>query len=237
MHPQKRRISAFEIVVAVIAAGLVGFIALAFVLSSRFTEKRDIAKGVSNCRQIARAWKTHLSNFGGSYWDGAELMDNRPEDLTTANKFFRILFQAETICDESIFGCPQSPYQPDGNIGTAPHFNDALSPGENHWMMTPLSDSASGTIPLVYENAAVAAWNPRWNVDVKGKPVPGRTWSSGIIVGMNDGSVTIQRLAADQGAEVPLKNLPGSDMNLFTQHDSEDGETFEVLDIERRSSE
>ena len=231
MPPQKQRFSIVQLIFVVIAVALVTLFLLRFLDMGRFTEKRDIARGVSNCRQIIASLRIYASERDG----GGHTNRNQNAGPETANEFFRVLFREETINDESIFGCPHSPFVPDGKFGNDPDFNDALAPGENHWMVTKgLSDSAPGSIPLVYENAAVAMWNPEWNADAKHKPVPGRTWSSGIIVGMNDNSVTIQRLAAEQGAEVPLKNLPGSDKNLFTQHDSEDGsENFEVLDIEQ----
>jgi hypothetical protein len=230
MHRQKRRISIVEIVAVVIAVALLGFFALSFIQSGGFSEKNDIARGVSNCRQIITSIRIHSSDHGGCYPDNDRDVN---ADLSTTNKYFRMLFQAGSINDESIFGCPRSPYKPDGKIGTAPDYNDALAPGENHWMATEgLSDSASGSIPLVYENAAVAEWNPAWNADIKGRPAPGRTWKRGIIIGMNDSSVAIQQLATSKGSEVRVKEL-GEGKNLFTQHDSEDGDTFGILDIER----
>jgi hypothetical protein len=229
MHPHKRRISIFEIVVALIAMVLVGLIAMTLIGTTRFTEKSDMAKGVSNCRAILMALEKHISEHAFNPDDSMHREPNPP----SANAAFRVLFQAGMIEDESIFGCPRSPYKPDGKIGVAPAFDEALGTGENHWMMTKgLSDSASGSIPLVYENAAVGEWNPAWNADIKGKSAPGRTWKRGIIIGMNDRSVILQKLASDKGSAVRAKELGGG-KNVFTQHDSSDGETFEILDIER----
>ncbi|QIF01854.1 hypothetical protein [Roseimicrobium sp. ORNL1] len=192
-------------------------------------ERREVAQGISNCRQIIVAMRIYSADGRGTYVD-----DHRMgEDLSkpkTANEALRVLFQQGISNNEAIFGCPHSPFVPDGNIGVAPDFKDALTPGENHWILTiGLSDSNSGSTPLVYENAAVARWNPKWNADAKLKPVPGRTWTKGIIIGMNDSSVALQKLATPEGSEVPLKEL-GKGENLFTQH-----EDFDVLDVARKA--
>lgn len=193
---------------------------------AKIQEKGNITKGISNCRQIITTMKIYASDHGGNYPDNDK--DADPQDANTA---FRVMFTENSIDNEMIFGCPVSPYVPDGNIGSDEEKTKALEQGENHWMLTKgLSDSASGSIPLVYENAVSGQWDPEWDNDKKGTNARGRAWSTGIIVGMNDSSVAIQPLATKKGKS-KLKEL-GEGKNLFTQHDSEDSSsTFEVLDI------
>lgn len=232
MHAEKRTPSRGENLITVVAVAIpavwMGFIVQAYLRQA--AEKQEVASGISNCRQIITAMRIYSAeNFEG--YDGARPPEGY-KPPASSNEAFRALFTGNILDNETIFGCPHSPYQPDGKIGTAPHFEDALAPGENHWMMTiGISDSASGNIPLVYENAAVAEWNPKWNANARRKPVSGRTWTKGIIIGMNDSSVSLQKLAATEGSEVPLKSLgAGGEENLFTQHDN-----FEVLDVARKA--
>ncbi|WP_147263404.1 hypothetical protein [Roseimicrobium gellanilyticum] len=193
---------------------------------NRAAEKQEVAQGISNCRQIITAVYAYASDHRG----GPDGLSDRQKTSSSSNQAFKMLFAEGILENELIFGCPQSPYQPDGKIGTAPHFVDALKAGENHWMFTPhLSDSPGSSVPFVYENAAVATWNPKWNADAKRRPLPGRTWTKGIIIGMHDKSVALEKLAATEGTEVPLKAMSDNGNTLFTQH----GDKFEVLDVER----
>lgn len=231
MQREKRPISRAENVITLVAVAIpavwLGFIVHAY--RNRAAEKQEVAQGIANCRQIISAMRSHASDHGGSIPD-ASGQPTVAGDPDTANERFRLLFQEGVLDKEHIFGCPQSPYVPDGTIGAGPHFSDALKAGENHWMVTKdLADSAGGTVPFVYENATVASWNPKWNADTKRKPAPGRTWTQGIILGLNDGSVFLQKLASLEGSEVPLKANPDAGENFFTQH----GNAFQVLDIER----
>ncbi|QIF04562.1 type II secretion system protein [Roseimicrobium sp. ORNL1] len=195
----------------------------------RIQERGNITKGISNARQIITAMRIYSSDNGGNYMDNAKTGDEgtNPED---ANAAFRVLFTENILDNELIFGCPVSKFVPDGNIGGKEDTTRkaAVDSGENHWMMTKgLSDSASGSIPLVFENAIDATWNPSWDVDKKGTNAKGRSWSNGVIIGMNDSSVGIQPLNGKNGQQ-PLKTLgSGGDENLFTQH-----EDFEILDVQ-----
>jgi prepilin-type N-terminal cleavage/methylation domain-containing protein len=193
---------------------------------AKIQEKGNITKGISNCRQIITTMKIYASDHGGNYPDNDK--DADPQDANTA---FRVMFRENSVDNEMIFGCPVSPYVPDGNIGSDDEKSKALEEGENHWAMTKgLSDSASGSIPLVFENATEGGWNPSWDNDKKGTNARGRAWSTGIIIGMNDSSVSIQPLESKKGKS-PLKET-GEGKNIFTQQDSEDGSSnFEVLDI------
>lgn len=231
MHAPRHPATSTQAIVQYVffALGLAAVGVVAMVFFARYAENQKAALGVNNCRQIITALRIYSSDHGGSYMDNAKV----GEDIKvpkSSNEDFRILFTEGVLDNEAIFGCPYSPYVPDGKIGTAPKFEDALRAGENHWMETyGLSDSASGSIPLIYENASVVEWNPKWNANIKRRAAPGRTWSKGIIIGMNDSSVSLQPLAATKGSEVPLKTLGGGgDENLFTQH-----EDCKVLDVER----
>ncbi|HSI61745.1 MAG TPA: type II secretion system protein [Candidatus Saccharimonadia bacterium] len=213
-----------ELLVVITIIALLASLALpAF---SKFQEKGNYTKGISNARQIVMVLKLYASDHGGSYPD-----NDKEAEPSDANSAFRVLFTEEAIDNELIFGCPISPYIPDGNIGSDAEKTKALEAGENHWMMTKgLSDSASGSIPLVYENALTGTWDPEWDNAKKGTNARGRSWSSGVIVGMNDGGAVMQPLESKKGKS-KLKEL-GEGKNIFTQHNAEDSEeTFEVLDI------
>jgi hypothetical protein len=138
-----------------------------------------------------------------------------------------------------IFGAQVSPFRPDGKIEDgeiAPQreFEKAVEPGENHWAMTAgLSGSAAGNIPLAYENPVTAAWPPRWNANMAGKSVRGRTWKKGIVIGFNDSSASLQPLASEKGMFVGLKPDPVTGKDAFEA--AIDPKTFskgEVLNAE-----
>jgi hypothetical protein len=232
VHAEKRPPSRVENWLTVVAVAIpvvwLGFIVRAYM--GQAAERQEISQGIANCRKIITAMRIYSSDGGGNYMDNKKTEEGIPI-AKTANEAWRVLFQEGLLNDEAIFGCPQSPFVPDGNIGVAPDFKEAVAAGENHWMLTKgLYDSASGIMPLVYENAAVAKWNPKWNANAKRQPVPGRTWTKGIIIGMNDSSVSLQKLAATEGSEVPLRALLDKGETLFTQQ----GLDWEVLDVVRK---
>lgn len=180
-------------------------------------DKANQMKGTNNARQIIMAMKLFASDNNGIYPDSV----TNPQTgsmAQTANDAFRMLIQSELLPDERIFGCPSSGYQPDGNIGQAPVYGQALQPGENHWAMTRgLTESAVGTMPLVYENPVSPSWPPMWNCDAAGTLAPGRAWRGGkIIIGLNDNSVNVEQLAAKSGSAVGPAMRQGG-LNLFTQ--------------------
>jgi hypothetical protein len=217
----KRNVTGIEVTVGIVAALLLAaLIVPAFIPMSR--PGGNIDKGVSNARQIITSLRIYSSDHDGKYPD-AFLVNPR-----NSNEVFRVLFRDNSSDDEMIFGCPMSLFVPDGDIGDDKERSKALEAGENHWAMTlGIDDQASGSIPLVYENPVVATWSPKWNPDAKGTKTRGRAWFSGIIVGMNDGSVDIQPLESKTGTAVPLKEL-GEGRNLFTQH----GTDWTILNVE-----
>jgi hypothetical protein len=177
---------------------------------SRLVEKHQQTVAISNCREIFTALRIYERDHGGS--PGLELtplgtIDSSVPPARDSNEAFRHLFKAKAVENETIFGCPLSPFRPDGNIGVAPDYLEALKPGENHWAMTGwLSDSASGEYPVVYENPSEATWPPKWNADLLGQPKPGRPWSNGgVIIGFNDSTVQLMPLEAAKGGSVGLK--------------------------------
>ena len=167
------------LVVITIIAILAG---LALPTFTKIQEKGNMTKGISNCRQIITVLRIYSSDNGGMYPDtalqagagggaGGGGGGGGGGANQTSNDVFRELFKTASIDTEAIFGCPSSrDGNPDGNIGTAPNYDEALKPGECHWAMTGgLSDSASGTYPIVYENPAAGAWpSPTWNPDAAG---------------------------------------------------------------------
>lgn len=158
--------------------------------------------------------------------DGA-YPDSVAGDEASANGVFRILVQEEIIQDERIFGAKQSPFQPDGNIGQAPEFLEAVAAGENHWMMIAGQNVKSGgTCPLVFENALKPVWPLAWLPNYYLKR--GRTWRNGkIIIGRNDGSVNVETLENHSGE----LRLSDSTLKAFGMTSLTD---VKVLDIEEK---
>ncbi|OAI56997.1 hypothetical protein AYO49_00315 [Verrucomicrobiaceae bacterium SCGC AG-212-N21] len=188
----------------------------------------QITKSIANCRQIIIAMRLYAADHAGAY------PDSKVPSAIDSNVVFRELIKSGALEDEKIFGCGASRYTPDGLIGAAPEYADAVTPGENHWAMTKgLDDSSPGGIPLVFENPADATWSPTWNPDMAGRNVKGRTWSGGkVIIGTNDTSVELMKLTSPKGTRVPLKPYGVEGKNLFEQYlDNPDDTTYEILDI------
>lgn len=172
-------------------------------VSKEISVKGVQMKGCSNARQIIGLLLTYASDHEGHYPD----FGKDPSKLTS-NEVFRDLIRAMAadvlILDETIFSCPQSPFVGDKKLGQAPDFNQALQPGENHWMMVSgLGNDSPSRTPVVLENAAEVVWPPKW-LPYKEEPSksfiqrllslgrlssPGRSWKNKkIIICMNDAS-------------------------------------------------
>ncbi|MFN0077016.1 MAG: type II secretion system protein [Prosthecobacter sp.] len=174
-------------------------------------------KGVNNCKQIIISLKQFSKDNNSSYPDSvANPMTGGV--AASSNDAFRYLIQEQIVPDEKIFGCPAGYNTIDNNsIGQAPGYGAALMPGENHWAMTAgQTDTTQGSMPIVFENPIGNGWPPQWSADAAGQIKPGRTWPSGkIIIGRNDGSVTVEALSGKKGTVGP-KPMAGG-MDLFTQ--------------------
>ncbi len=172
--------------------------AVALPAFSRTTERAHQVRAISNARQIALGLRVHAADNNGTYPDALL------PDAGSSNEVFGILFKQGYLEDEKVFGCPSSPYQPDGNIGTDPDFLNALEAGENHWAMTRgLSDSSPANIPLIYENPVGTNWPAQWNSSHKGAAKPGRAWRDGkIVIVQSDGGGSIVPLTASKGDAV-----------------------------------
>ena len=209
------------LVVITIIAILAGLALPAF---TTVQQNARMTQAGNNARQIIISLKGWSGDNQGLYPDFY-----KKDPPQTSNDAFRLMVRAGIIEDERIFTCPASPFTNDNSIGEAPDYQQALDAGENHWCMTKgLSDSASGNAPLVFENAVSTSWPPTWNCDIAGQPKEGRAWKGGkIIVGLNDGSVTPQKLESSKGDNIGLeKNESGKD--LFTQY-SEQGEFLDIM--------
>ena len=184
-----------------------------------FNVIQDMANQTStsnNCRQIMMAMKIFANDNNSIYPDTY----NNPQTggmAITSNDAFRVLIQEEVIQDERIFGAKASRFQPDGNVGTAPSYDQALQAGENHWALTQgQTTSSNGVMPLVFENPLAPSWPPQWNCDAAGQPKEGRSWRGGkIIIGRNDNSVNVEQLASKKGPAVGPKSLAGG-YDIFT---------------------
>jgi len=144
----------------------------------------------NNCRQIMMALRIWANDNGGVYPDA------KLPGVKTSNEVLRVLITEEIIQDERIFGGKATRYQPDGNMGEAPDYRQALQSGENHWMMASgYHTKTPGHFPFVFENAMSPDWPLTWNKDKVVQPVRGRVWKGGkIIVGRADNSVNLETL-------------------------------------------
>ena len=161
-------------------------------ISAQRAEEQMKAK--NNCEQIILCLKQYAADAGSVYPDG------RLSNLNSANQAFREFFKKEIISDERIFGCPNSVFNPDNEIGHAPSFEKALLPGECHWMLLKhQTANAHAKTPIIIENSLNASWPPKWNVSFWAGKKRGRAWyeERAVIVGRNDGSVSLEKLKGD----------------------------------------
>lgn len=152
-------------------------------------------RGVMNCKWIILSLKQFSKDNGSAYPDAGPAAVS----AKSANRVFRRLFEERIATDERIFGCPNSVFVPDINIGMAPDFAKALTPGECHWMLLKLqTDTSAADASIVVENALNASWPPKWDVSGQSGNKRGRVWKGNkIIIGRNDGSVAVEKLSPD----------------------------------------
>lgn len=124
---------------------------------SRRTEISEQTITLQNGRNIVMALRIFAQDNGSNYPDAW------PKNGNTANAVFLTLFKEDVLSDERIFGCPNGPFVGDGIIGQAPNFDEAVGPGENHWMLVGQQNSSvQGDTPIVFENALDTSWPPKW---------------------------------------------------------------------------
>ena len=157
-------------------------------------------KATNNCRQIIMAMTIWAADENGVF------PDSKLTPTATANEVFQILIRDEVLQDERIFGALRTHFKPDGDLGSAPNFPQALEPGENHWMMVAgfSNDSLAATsIPFVFENTLTPSWPLTWRLDPQNEPLRGRVWrKNSIIVGRLDLSVNVEKLVRENGVLV-----------------------------------
>ncbi|WP_146850603.1 hypothetical protein [Brevifollis gellanilyticus] len=179
---------------------------------------------INNCLQIIMAMKIWAADEKGVFPDA------KLPATATVNDVFRTLIRDEIIHDERIFGARLTPFKPDGQIGAAPNFAQALQPGENHWMMMAglNNDSLATNAPFVFENTLNPAWPLTWRMDKQKQPVRGRTWlGDKIIIGRLDHTVTLEKLVREKGAltlPAKLRHAVEQDMKA----------PIRILDIEEK---
>lgn len=209
------------LVVIVIIATLAG---LAIPATQSVLKSARQQQAVNNCRQVIMALKQFAGRNQTQYPDTV-LNPQTGGMAQNANQAFHMLFLQRVVTDERIFGCPAG-YNPDGIIGTAPSYDRAVTPMENHWAMTAgLTDTSPGNMPLVFENPAQPSWPPKWNATVAGQIRPGRTWvGNQVIIGRLDGGAEIVNLEGT-GMAAPPRMVGGLDM--FTQ--ASEGQMLNIL--------
>jgi len=199
-------------------------------------------EAMDHCRQIIIGLRLYSPDNSGMYPDWIYFVDEQTISRKTgggkgpirasnkpvsSNEVFRDLFRAgiyTTVKDELIFGCPRSPFHPDGHVGADPDWKEALQSGENHWaMMSDMTDSSPSEFPLVFENPADDSMPPRWNTDAAGQAKPGRCWPDRtVLIGFNDGSVRWMPLEAGHG----LRKLEMMERSTGSGHMTIKGEVF-----------
>jgi hypothetical protein len=227
MHRMKNtsRMSRAEWLVGSLAAVVLGFtVSAAF--GNPITRRMNQTKASSDCRQIIIAMRTYALDHVGMYPDAGA-------NAKTSNEVFRKFFKEGILDNETVFGCPDSIFVPDKNIGTAPDFAEAVKAGENHWAMTAgLTDSSSGGIPLIYENPAKAEWPPKWQPTSGSARARGQAWEdNSIVVGLNDGTVKVIKLLPGTAAVMGLVPDPQTGKEVFDSSQPE-----KVLDVELASA-
>lgn len=164
-----------------------------FRMTSHMAEQTKVS---NNCRQIIMALKVWAAD------ENRMFPDAKLPPTATANEVFRVLIRDDIIQDEQIFGAIFSPFKPDGAIGSAPSFSQALEPGENHWMMMAgfSTDSPASDAPFIFENTLTPAWPLIWRTDKQKEAVRGRTWKGDkIVIGRLDNSVNVEKLVKENG--------------------------------------
>jgi len=161
-------------------------------------------RAVSYSKQILLGMKQFSNDNGGLYPDGGP----SAAGLSSSNQFFRRLLQVGVFTEETVFGCPGSRFTPDGRIGTAPDFRQALEPGECHWIVLKhQANSSPGDVPVIVENALDTNWPPRWDVSEHAGNRKGRVRAGkAIVVACNDGSVQVVKLQEDGSLDARLWN-------------------------------
>ena len=162
-------------------------------------EKARLLQAGNNARQIIIAMKAYAGDHNGQYPDAHE---SKPQ---TSNEAFRLLIKNGLIDDERFFGIGQAG-QTDNNIGEAPDYAEALQSGENLWAMVKgVTDSSSGSMPLIFQAPIVGQWPPAWNVTSEMREGAGNGYKGGkVIIGRNDGSVMPESLEQAKGENLRL---------------------------------
>jgi hypothetical protein len=181
------------------------------------------SKAIRNCRMILVGLRLYASDHDGNYSD-------KGGNVSSSNQAFRRLFSDSILETEEAFVCPDSIFAPDGNVGSAPDFSEALKPGENHWAMTAgLTDVDLGNIPLVYGCPVKAEWPAKWNTSTGGVRTKGQAWSDGtVIVGTNDTAARVMNLVpAKAGTPAGLEPDPHHREEVFNVT-----QQYTILDVE-----
>lgn len=231
--------------VVLVVLGLLAYLVISF--GCNLWVKRDQMRAANSPRDILGLLMTYASEHNGYFPDHGK-------DLAkfTSNEAFRSFFKEGLLgsddepavgedgfaSGETIFGCPESRFTPDWKVGMPPDYAEALTPGENHWMMIAgLNNQSPAHYPLVMENSVEASWPPHW-LPSSSKlswlvskirsilPPRGRSWQGDtIIIGFCDASVRTMILERKNNQ----LHLPES---ILKPEGQEPLPTLKILDIE-----
>lgn len=156
------------------------------------------------------------------------MMDGQTRDAQNANEAFRALFINDILTDEDAFRVSPSPAAPDGNVGQAPDYRQALEAGECHYAMVKgASSTDKGSFPIVWENSKSGGWDPMWDATVENTE-RGRTWSGGRVLLLMQGGSVRQVKLDEMDAPSKLEKNHERGTNPFTR--GEDSAARQALD-------
>ncbi len=241
---------------------LTGFTVLALLILLAIAFLREVRHQVKvmHTYGTAKTIAGFLINYAGD--NQGIYPDSAVEEtyLRTSNDAFRLLFSTEYVMThpfnprqpglpptlitnsphledpelERLFGCHDSPHQPDGILGTCPDYLQTLGPGENHWaLVAGLSTTHSSHHVLFMEDPADPSWPPRWNTDLEGQPLPGRSWNRRrIFIMRNDGSGDFYKLAPGPGLQPIAPDANGKSPFDRLPHEIKNDPFPRILDVE-----
>jgi prepilin-type N-terminal cleavage/methylation domain-containing protein len=188
-------------------------------------ETADRTASASNAGNIFKMLTLYASDNDGAY----------PKGESSSNDAFRQLFIEGIAQDEKPFKVTGSQWHsaaktngPDGDIGSAPNYEQALERGENHWAYTSgLNQTSNGNLPIIMDGFVEGQIGSYTNLKTK----KGGVWGgSNAIIVYTNGSAVQEKL--DKREYKVKKKSSGSEVDLFSSSYSEELSTENILNPE-----